>query len=137
LITGASAGIGKATAIEFARSAAPDPINLVVTARRINVLEELKKEIETKYIGTKVYPVKLDVSNPDEVRGLVKGLPQEVQNVDILINNAYVPKNAALNCSGLVIGMERVGEISEDDIQVMMNTNVIGLINVNPLLEAF
>ena len=60
-----------------------------MTARRINVLEEFKKEIEEKYKGTKVYPVKLDVSKPDEVRGLVKGLPQEVQNIDILLNNAY------------------------------------------------
>ncbi len=60
-----------------------------MTARRINVLEEFKKEIEEKYKGTKVYPVKSDVSKPDEVRGLVKGLPQEVQNIDILLNNAY------------------------------------------------
>jgi len=60
-----------------------------LTARRINVLEELKKEIEVKYKGTKVYPLQLDVSKPDEVRGLVKGLPQEVQNIDVLVNNAY------------------------------------------------
>jgi 3-hydroxy acid dehydrogenase/malonic semialdehyde reductase len=89
LITGASAGIGKATAFEFARAAAPEPIKLILTARRVNVLEDIKKEIEAKYKTAKVYPVKLDVSNPDEVRGLVKSLPQEVQNVDILVNNAY------------------------------------------------
>ena len=90
-MTGASAGIGKATAFEFARTAAPDPVKLVITARRLNVLEEIKKEIEEKYKGTKVYPVKLDVSNPSEVRGFVKALPQEVQNIDILVNNAYSP----------------------------------------------
>ena len=89
LITGASAGIGKACAFEFARAAAPEPIKLVLTARRVNVLEDIKKEIEAKYKDVKVYPVKLDVSNPDEVRGLVKSLPQEVQNVEILVNNAY------------------------------------------------
>ena len=60
-----------------------------MTARRLNVLEELKKEIEAKYVNAKVYPIKLDVSNPDQVRGLVKSLPQEVQDVDILVNNAY------------------------------------------------
>ena len=89
LITGASAGIGKASAFEFARAASPDSIKLVLTARRVNVLEEIKKEIEDKYKNATVYPVKLDVSNPNEVRGLVKSLPQEVQSVDILVNNAY------------------------------------------------
>jgi 3-hydroxy acid dehydrogenase/malonic semialdehyde reductase len=88
LITGASAGIGRACAFEFARAAAPEPIKIIITARRVNVLEEVKKEIEVKYKDAKVYPVKLDVSNPDEVRGLVKSLPQEVQDVDILVNNA-------------------------------------------------
>lgn len=88
LITGASAGIGRACAFEFARAAAPEPIKIIITARRVNVLEEVKKEIEAKYKDAKVYPVKLDVSNPDEVRGLVKSLPQEVRDVDILVNNA-------------------------------------------------
>jgi 3-hydroxy acid dehydrogenase / malonic semialdehyde reductase len=74
--------------------------------------------------------VKLDVSKPDEVRALLKGLPQEVQNIDVLVNNAYFLVHAFLNCSGLVKGMEKVGEISEDDIRVMMDTNVTGLINV-------
>jgi 3-hydroxy acid dehydrogenase / malonic semialdehyde reductase len=92
LITGASAGIGKATAVEFAKTAAPDSIKIIITARRVEVLEELKKEIETKYSNAKVYPVKLDVSNPDQVRNLVKGLPKEVQHVDILVNNAYFLK---------------------------------------------
>lgn len=88
LITGASAGIGKASAIEFARAAAPEPIKLVLTARRLNVLEELKQEIESKYKGTKVYPIKLDVSSPEQVKGLLKELPAEVQDIDVLVNNA-------------------------------------------------
>lgn len=67
----------------------PDPIKLVITARRLNVLEEIKSEIENKYKGTKVYPFKLDVSNPGEVRGIVGNLPEEVKDVDILVNNAY------------------------------------------------
>lgn len=96
LITGASAGIGKASAIEFARAASPDPIKLILTARRVNVLEDIKKEIEGKYKDVKVYPVKLDVSNPDEVRGFVKNLPQEVQNIDVLVNNAYILFRAVL-----------------------------------------
>lgn len=70
-------------------------MKLIVTARRVKVLEDIKKEIEEKYKGTEVYPVKLDVSNPDEVRGFVKGLPQEVQNIDILVNNAYPPPHTS------------------------------------------
>jgi len=88
-VTGASSGIGKATAIEFARAAAPDPIKIIITARRVNILEELKKQIEEKYTSAKVYPIRLDISNADEVRGFVKGLPKEVQEIDILVNNAY------------------------------------------------
>lgn len=81
-------GIGRATAIEFARAAAPGHINVIATARRTNALEELKMEIESKYAAAKVYPVKLDVTNPEEVRGLLESLPRELQNVDILVNNA-------------------------------------------------
>jgi 3-hydroxy acid dehydrogenase/malonic semialdehyde reductase len=63
----------------------------------VNVLEEIKKEIEGKYKNAKVYPVKLDVSNPDEVRGFVKNLPQEAQNIDVLVNNAYAPFHLVIN----------------------------------------
>jgi len=91
LITGASAGIGKASVYEFARVASPDSIKLVITARRLEVLEEIKKDIESKFKGTKVFPVKLDVSKPEQIKGLVKSLPQEVQNIDVLVNNAYYP----------------------------------------------
>ena len=78
--------------------------------------------------------MKLDVSNPDQVRSLVKGLPQEVQNVDILVNNAYAHCLLAYS-SGLVKGIDRVGEIAEDDIKVMFDTNVTGLINVRPRIS--
>ena len=79
---------------------------------------------------TKVFPVQLDVSNPDEVRRLPKSLPKEAQDIDILVNNAYLALTVGCNCRGLVRGMEHVGEISEEDIRVMFDTNVMGLINV-------
>jgi 3-hydroxy acid dehydrogenase / malonic semialdehyde reductase len=72
-------------------------VKLVITARRVNVLEEVKKEIEETYKGSKVFPVKLDVSDPEQVRGLVKSLPKEVQDIDVLVNNAYSPI-----CMGLI-----------------------------------
>jgi 3-hydroxy acid dehydrogenase/malonic semialdehyde reductase len=62
-----------------------------LTARRLETLQEVAAEI-TKEVGegVKVLPVKLDVSNPDEVRGFVRGLPEEWRNIDVLVNNAYV-----------------------------------------------
>jgi 3-hydroxy acid dehydrogenase / malonic semialdehyde reductase len=96
VVTGASSGIGKATAIEFARAAAPEPITVVVTARRLPMLEELKKEIEKKYTSARVVPVKLDVSSPEEVRGFLGGLPEQLRDVDILVNNAYRPLRTAM-----------------------------------------
>ena len=132
-MTGASSGIGKATAIEFARTASPDPIKIIVSARRLNALEELKKAIEEKYTNAKVYPVKLDVSHSDEIRNFVQNLPKEVQEIDILVNNAYAhDESFSIDVSGLVKGIDKVGEIPEEDIKVMFDTNVYGLINVPP-----
>ena len=87
VITGASSGIGKAVALEFARTQ-PDDLKLVITARRSEKLEEVKREIEGQTKGVKVWPVKLDVSKPEEVGAFVGGLPQEFKGVDVLVNNA-------------------------------------------------
>jgi len=119
LITGASSGIGRATAVEFARTA-PKNLKLVLTARRIDTLKEVAEQI-TKEVGAgvKVLPVKLDVSNPDEVRGFVDSLPAEFKEIDVLVNNA-----------GLVKGVAQAPAINEADINVMFATNVTGLINM-------
>ncbi|KAF2010086.1 NAD(P)-binding protein [Aaosphaeria arxii CBS 175.79] len=118
LITGASSGIGKATALEFARTS-PEDLKLILTARRIDTLKEIAAEIEGFAKGVKVLPVKLDVSNPKEVAGLVDGLPAEFKEVDVLVNNA-----------GLVKGVAQAPSIAAEDIDVMFATNVTGLINV-------
>lgn len=89
VITGASSGIGKSTAIEFARTQ-PDDLRLILTARREDTLKEVAKEIESLAKGVKVLPVKLDVSKIEEVQSFVEKLPQEFKHVDILVNNAYV-----------------------------------------------
>ncbi len=88
VITGASSGIGRSTAVEFARTS-PKSLKLVLTARRIDLLkqvaEDIKKEVGE---GVQVLPVQLDVSNPSEVRGFVGSLPAEFQEIDVLVNNA-------------------------------------------------
>lgn len=88
LITGASSGIGRATAFEFAR-ASPHDLKLVLAARRVDNLKQIAAEI-TKEVGggVKVLPVQLDVGNPDEIRGFVDKLPAEFREIEVLVNNA-------------------------------------------------
>lgn len=90
LITGASSGIGKSTAIEFARTQSDD-LRLILTARREDTLKEVAKEIEGFAKGVKVLPVKLDISNAEEIDSFVGNLPSEWKNIDVLVNNACVP----------------------------------------------
>lgn len=119
LITGASSGIGKSTAQEFARTS-PKSLKLILTARRLDSLKQLAAEIEKEVgSGVQVLPVQLDVSKPNEVAQLVQNLPKEFQQIDVLVNNA-----------GLVRGVDRVGDIKTEDLDVMFATNVTGLVNV-------
>ena len=88
LITGASSGIGRSTAFEFARTAS-DSLRLILTARRIESLKQAAEDIIREVgDGVKILPLQLDVSNPDEVREFVGRLPSEFQDIDVLINNA-------------------------------------------------
>ncbi|KAI0508659.1 hypothetical protein F5B22DRAFT_386445 [Xylaria bambusicola] len=121
VITGASSGIGRSTAFEFARTAAPaGGLKLVLTARRIDSLKQIAADIQAEVgDGVKVLPVQLDVSKPDEVRGFVGKLPEEFKEIDVLVNNA-----------GLVKGVAKAPEIAEADVDTMFSTNVTGLINM-------
>lgn len=88
VITGASSGIGRSTAFEFARTA-PKNLKLVLTARRVDTLRQIADDIVKEVgDGVKVLPVKLDVSKPEEIRGFVAGLPEEFREIDVLVNNA-------------------------------------------------
>ncbi len=90
VVTGASSGIGRSTAMEFARTS-PKNLKLVLTARRIDILKQIAEEIKKEVgEGVKVLPIKLDVSNPTEVKGFVHSLPAEFKEIDVLVNNAYV-----------------------------------------------
>lgn len=88
LITGASSGIGRSTALEFARTS-PNDLKLVLTARRIDTLKEVAEQIKKEIgDGVKVHTVKLDVSKPEEIKAFVGQLPKEFADIDILVNNA-------------------------------------------------
>lgn len=88
LITGASSGIGRAISREFARTS-PKDLKLVITARRLDSLEELAREIHNEVgDGVKVHPVKMDVSKKDQVDSFVENLPTAFREIDVLVNNA-------------------------------------------------
>lgn len=91
LITGASSGIGKSVALEFARTQ-PHDLKLIVTARRFDALTQLAADIKEFASGVQVHPVKLDVSVPEEVSSLVENLPEAFREVDVLVNNACVSR---------------------------------------------
>ena len=88
LITGASSGIGRSTAFEFARTS-PEKLNLILTARRIESLKQIATDISKEVgNGVKVLPIQLDISNAQEVREFVDKLPAEFKEIDVLVNNA-------------------------------------------------
>ena len=90
VITGASSGLGRQISIGFAKQGA----DLVIMARRIELLEELKKELE-KY-GVKVMPIKCDVTNTDDINNSARKVEIEFGKVDILINCAGSSKDAGI-----------------------------------------
>ncbi len=114
LITGASAGIGKACAEVFAR----EKSNLILTARRIEKLKSLGNKLENDY-GIKVKCVQLDVRNYDQVEKAIKSLESTWRKIDILINNA-----------GLSRGLDKIHEGKKDDWDEMIDTNIKGLVYV-------
>ena len=74
--------------MEFARTS-PKSLKLILTARRIDTLKEIAEEIKKEVgSGVQVLPMKLDVSNPGEVKGFVDSLPAEFREIDVLVNNA-------------------------------------------------
>jgi 3-hydroxy acid dehydrogenase/malonic semialdehyde reductase len=91
LVTGASSGIGRSTAFEFARTAPNHDLRIILTARRVDTLKQIAEDI-TKEVGegVKILPFQLDVSNPAEIRSFVSNLPEEWRNIDVLVNNACV-----------------------------------------------
>jgi len=113
MITGATAGFGRATAVKFARHG----YNLILTGRRKERLSELEKDLIPYNI--KVLTLNFDVRNKTEVETAINNLPGEWKNIDILINNA-----------GLAVGLSHIDDGDTDDWDRMIDTNVKGLLYV-------
>ena len=76
--------------MEFARTS-PKSLKLILTARRIDILKEVADKIKQEVgAGVQVLPMQLDVTKPDEIKDFVQSLPADFQEIDILVNNAYV-----------------------------------------------
>lgn len=115
LVTGATAGFGKAIAIKLAQHG----WDVIITGRRKERLVQLENEITSVY-ETKVYSLPFDVRNKDEVFTAIQSLPHSWKNIDLLVNNA-----------GLASGLSTIQEGNTDDWEVMIDTNVKGLLYVS------
>lgn len=113
LITGATSGIGRATAYEFAKHG----INLVLCGRRQDQLDKIATELKNKVA---IQTLNFDVRSKEDVLNAIEQLPDQFQSIDILINNA-----------GNAHGLDPIqnGDISDWD--AMMDINVKGLLYVS------
>lgn len=108
LITGASAGFGKAMARLFAK----DGHKLILAARRLEKLKELESELDCT-----CFSLELDVTDKTKVYEAIDTLPEEFKSIDVLVNNA-----------GLALGASKFPETHVEDWEVMINTNIKGLV---------
>lgn len=113
MITGATAGFGRATAIKFASNG----YNVIITGRRKERLDELEKELSA--FNVKVHKLNFDVRNREETEKAIETLPADWKNIDILVNNA-----------GLAVGLSHIDDGDTDDWDRMIDTNVKGLLYV-------
>lgn len=121
LITGATSGIGKASAQKFAAA----KYNLIITGRRSERLEELKTKLEKEY-HISVTALCFDVQDKEAVFNSINNLPEEWKQIDLLINNA-----------GLALGRDSFEDADLTDWETMINTNVNGLIYVSRAVLPF
>lgn len=118
-ITGATSGIGKASAEVFSKNG----YALIIAGRRKDRLDELAKTLKEKYT-TKVLSLCFDVRKYTEVEQAVNSIPEQWKAIDVLVNNA-----------GLAVGLNPIQEGNIDDWERMIDTNIKGLLYVTRLLS--
>lgn len=114
LITGATSGIGKSTAIEFAKHG----YNLIITGRRQERLDELKKEIQATY-NSQVLDLCFDVRDEKQVEKAIDSISPEFKAIDVLVNNA-----------GLAAGLAPIQDGKLAHWEQMIDTNIKGLLYI-------
>lgn len=118
LITGASSGIGTAVAYAFAEKG----IDLILGARRVERLNELCEKLVSKY-GIQVECVYLDVCDYEGIQKMLKNIPENMKNIDLLINNA-----------GLSLKADKVQDADISNFDAMTDTNFKGVYNMTRLV---
>ncbi len=119
LITGATSGIGKASAHEFASHGH----NLIICGRRAEKLEALAEELKNKY-GGGVLVLSFDIQKYPEVKSAMDSIPDNFKPIDVLLNNA-----------GLASGLDPIHEGDLADWEIMIDTNVKGLLYITRLIS--
>jgi NADP-dependent 3-hydroxy acid dehydrogenase YdfG len=114
LITGATSGIGEATAYSFAKKG----FRLILTGRRLDRLSNIANCLKNEY-ATEVIILAFDVRNRQETETAINSIPQDFKSVDILVNNA-----------GLAVGLSHIQDGDIDDWDRMIDTNIKGLLYV-------
>ena len=124
LITGATSGIGKATAELLAQHG----FNLIITGRRAERLDQLAAQLRQQH-GIEVLCQSFDIRQRQAVERAVEQLPAQWRSIDVLVNNA-----------GLAVGLEHLHEGQIDDWERMVDTNIKGVLyitrSVAPLMVA-
>ncbi|OGO94570.1 MAG: NAD(P)-dependent oxidoreductase [Coxiella sp. RIFCSPHIGHO2_12_FULL_42_15] len=114
VVTGATAGIGRACAEQLAA----EGVHLIITGRREDRLTAFAGELQQAH-PINVLPLVFDVRDYSQVKRIFATLPSEWQAVEILINNA-----------GLGLGLEKIQQGDVNDWEVMIDTNIKGLLYV-------
>jgi short-subunit dehydrogenase len=113
IVTGASSGIGEATACEFGRQGA----KVVLAARRVERLEALAKEIDGMNTGAETLAVQVDLTKLEDIQKLIDETITKFRRVDVLVNNAGF---------GRLDWLENLDPVK--DIQAQFDVNVMGVI---------
>jgi len=118
LVTGATSGIGMATAEILAKNG----YNVIITGRRKELLDRLKNELGVKY-KSDVHSLCFDVREYQQTEEAIENLPKSWKNIEILVNNA-----------GLAAGLAPIHEGSIDDWEQMIDTNIKGLLYMTRII---
>ena len=115
LITGATSGIGEATAFLLAKN----DFNVIITGRRGNLLSEVGEKIKSE-TNSEVIELCFDIRKHSEVIRALDTIPDDWKKIDVLVNNA-----------GLAAGLDHINEGSLEDWEQMIDTNIKGLIYIS------
>jgi len=119
LITGATAGIGRAMAMKLA----DNQYDLILLGRRAELLQQLKAELGIK-CKSDVYVLPIDIRDRETLEAGLNNLPSPWRNIDLLVNNA-----------GLAAGLDPVYEGNTEDWDQMIDTNIKGVLYISRIIS--